>query len=122
MDSVPQPVERRHVGLLTVLSAVILLAFVTLLGWLQSQGSRVEDMADVDGARALSLVVGRALDLDAGVEQAPAWERRLYRFMLGDRADDLADGIRWFDELARYSLDPSVDLHLAMLEAEAGRL
>ncbi len=122
MDSVPQPVERRHVGVLTILSALILLTFVALLGWLHYKGSRVEAMADVDGARALSLVVGRMLDLDEGVEQAPAWERRLYRLMLGDRADDLADGIRWFDELARYSLDPRVDLHLAMLEAEAGRL
>lgn len=120
MDSVPQPAERRHVGVLTILSALVLLAFLVLAGWLHYTGSRVEDMAEPE--RALALIVGRTLELDEGVEQAPAWERRLYRLMLGDRADDLAEAIRWFEELARYSLDPAVDLHLAILEGEAGRI
>ena len=119
MDSVPQAAERRHVGVLTVLSAIVLLAFVVLVGWLHYTGSRVADMAEPE--RALALIVGRTLDFDEGVEQAPAWERRLHRLMLGGREDDLAEGIRWFEELARYSLDPAVDLHLAILEAEAGR-
>ena len=119
MDSVPQAAERRHVGVLTILSALVLLAFVVLVGWLHSTGSRVEDMAEPE--RALALIVGRTLDLDEGVEQAPAWERRLHQLMLGGRADDLAEAIRWFEELARSSLDPAVDLHLAILEAEAGR-
>jgi len=119
MDSVPQMAERRHVGVLTVLAALVLLAFVVLAGWLHSTGSPVEDTAEPE--RALALIVGRTLDLDEGVEQAPAWERRLHQLMLGGRADDLAEGIRWFEELARYSLDPAVDLHLAILEAEAGR-
>lgn len=120
MDSVPQMTERRHVGVLTVLSALVLLAFVVLVGWLHYTGSRVEDVAEPE--RALALIVGRTLELDEGVEQAPAWERQLYQLMLGDRADDLAEAIRWFEELARYSLDPAVDLHLAILEAEAGRV
>ncbi len=34
MDSVPRAAERRHVGVLTVLSALVLLAFVVLVGWL----------------------------------------------------------------------------------------
>jgi hypothetical protein len=79
----------------------------------------VEDVAEPE--RALALIVGRTLDFDEGVEQAPAWERRLHQLMLGNRADDLAEAIRWFEELARSSLDPAVDLHLAILEAEAGR-
>lgn len=119
MDSVPQAAERRQVGVLTVLSALVLVAFVVLVGWLHYTGSRVADMAEPE--RALALIVGRTLDLDEGVEQAPAWERRLHQLMLGGRADDLAEGIRWFEELARYSLDPAVDLHLAILEGEAGR-
>jgi membrane protease YdiL (CAAX protease family) len=119
MDSVPQTAERRHVGVLTVLSALVLLAFVVLVGWLHATGSRVEDVAEPE--RALALIVGRTLDFDEGVEQAPAWERRLHQLMLGNRADDLAEAIRWFEELARSSLDPAVDLHLAILEAEAGR-
>ncbi len=121
MDSVPAPAERRHVGVLTVLSALVLLAFIALLGWLHYKGSRVEDMGDHEGVLALGLVVGRTLDLDEGVDGAPAWERRSYRLLLSDRKDDLAEGIRWFEELADQTLEPAVDLHLAILEAEAGR-
>ncbi|MEK7701868.1 MAG: hypothetical protein AAB418_07660 [candidate division NC10 bacterium] len=80
MDSVPHAAERRHVGVLTVLSALVLLAFVALVGWLDYTGSGVEDMAEPE--RALALIVGRTLDLDEGVDRAPAWERRLYRMML----------------------------------------
>lgn len=122
MDSVPRTAEKRHVGVLTVLSALVLLAFVILVGWLYATGSPVEDLAEPEGVLALALVVGRTLELDEGVEKAPAWERQLYRMMLSDQADDLAEGIRWFEELALHSLDPAVDLHLAILEGEAGRL
>src|SRR5574341_13065 len=121
MDSVPATAERQPVGVLTLLSALVLLAFVLLVGWLHVTGSRLEELEESEGTSALALVVGRTLDLDEGVQQAPAWERRLYRVTLGDRADDLAAGIRWFEELALHSLDPAVDLHLAILEAEAER-
>src|SRR3989442_1162802 len=43
MDSVPLPVERRHLGVLTSLSAALLLAFVALATWLPTTGSPVAD-------------------------------------------------------------------------------
>ena len=119
MDSVPLPVERRHLGVLTSLSAAVLLAFVALATWLHATGSPVADV--VEPARALAVVVGRSLDLDDGIDGAPEWERRVYRSLLGSRADDLADALRWYEELEGESLEPSVDLHLAILEGEAGR-
>ena len=120
MDSVPAPVERRHVGVLTSLSALVLLAFVLLVTWLHVTGSPVADMAEPE--RALAAVVGASLDLDDGIDGAPAWERRLYHSLLSSRADDLADALRWYEELEAESLEPTVDLHLAILEGEAERL
>ena len=119
MDSVPAPVERRHLGGLTSLSALVLLAFVALVTWLHATGSPVTDV--VEPERALAVVVGRAFDLDDGIDGAPALERRLYGWLLGSRADDLADALRWYEELEGESLEPTVDLHLAILEGEAGR-
>ena len=62
------------------------------------------------------------MDLDDAIARAPAWERLFYRVMATDPAEDLAEAIRWYEELAGTSFDPTVDLHLAILEGEADRL
>src|SRR5207247_11443992 len=100
-------------------TAALLLAFVAQATWIHSTGSPEADV--VEPARALAVVVGRSLDLDDGIDGVPEWERRVYRSLLGSRADDLADALRWYEELEGESLEPSVDLHLAILEGEAGR-
>jgi CAAX protease family protein len=120
MDSVPTPVERQHVGVLTVLSAVVLVLFLAFMAWLQYGGSRIEEM--VEPERALALIVGRTMDLDEGIERAPAWERTAYRVLLSDRASDLTEALGWYEELAAASFDAAVDLHLAILEGESDRL
>ena len=79
MDSVPQAAERRHLGVLTVPAAAVLLTFVLLMTWLHLTGSPVGDMAEPE--RALAVVVGRSLDLDDGIDGAPAWERRFKTLM-----------------------------------------
>ena len=119
MDSVPTPVERQHVGVLTILSAVVLVLFLAFMAWLQYGGSRVEEM--VEPERALALIVGRTMDLDEGIERGPAWERAVYRLLLSDHASDVAEALGWYEELAAASFDPAVDLHLAILEGESGR-
>jgi uncharacterized protein len=131
MDSVPATVERQDIGapepagrplvaLVTVLAAVILVAFIALMMWLQYAGSRVEGMEEPE--RALALIVGRTMDIDEAVGRAPAWEQFVYRLLSSDPAEDLDEALRWYEELARESFDPSVDLHLAILEGEAHRL
>jgi hypothetical protein len=60
--------------------------------------------------------------LDDAIARSAGLERFFYRLMSSDPAEDLREGIRWYEELAGASVDPAVDLHLAILEGEAGRL
>jgi len=119
-DSVPAPVERQHVGVLTALSALLLVAFIAIMAWLSYSGSRMEAVDEPE--RALALVVGRTMDLDDAITRSAGLERFFYRLTSANPAEDLAEGIRWYEELAGASVDPTVDLHLAILEGEAGRL
>src|SRR6184192_1310662 len=45
-DSAPQTTERRHLGGLTALSALVLVAVVALVTWLHFTGSRVADVPE----------------------------------------------------------------------------
>src|SRR4030095_16716573 len=119
-DSVAAPVERQHVGVLTALSALLLVAFIVLMAWLSYSGSRME--AVDEPARAPPLIVGHTMDLDDAIMRSAGLERFFYRLTSTDPAEDLAEGIRWYAELADASVDPAVDLPLAVLEGEAGRL
>ena len=56
-DSVSAPVKRQHVGVLTALSALVLVAFLGVMAWLTYSGSRIEAVEEPE--RALALVVGR---------------------------------------------------------------
>ena len=67
-DSVPAPIERQRVGVLTALSAVLLVAFLALMAWLQYSGSRMEVVDEPE--RALALVVGRTMDLDDAIARS----------------------------------------------------
>ena len=133
MDSVPVAVERQDIGapeprrrfpawivwLLTVLAAVVLASFIAMMIWLQFSGSRVEGIEEPE--RALALIVGRTMDIDDAVSRAPAWERFVYRVLSTEPAEDLDEGLRWYEELASSSINPTVDLHLAVLEGESDR-
>jgi len=134
MDSVPATVERPDIGapepgrgwlvwfvwLITALAALILLSFIAIMVWLQFAGSRVDSVEEP--VRALALIVGRTMDIDEAVGRAPAWEQLVYRVLSTDPAEDLEEGLRWYEELAASSVNPAVDLHLAILEGESGRI
>ncbi len=105
---------------LTILSALILISAFALFGFLQLTLPRLERIASPD--RALARMVGRMMDLEEALRQAPGWERVLYDLTSGGSLDEQAQAIAWYEELAASSLDPVVHLHLAILEAEAGRL
>jgi uncharacterized protein len=130
MDSVPTTVERQDIGapapsgrprisLITILAAIVVVTFIALMMWLQYGGSRVEGVEEPE--RALALIVGRTMDIDAAIERAAPWERVVYRVLSTDPSEDVDEAVRWYEELASASFDPSVDLHLAILEGEAGR-
>lgn len=113
----PAPRPRLSPGV-TLLCALILVLFVAWTVRLHQSSSRVEAVADPE--QALALVVSRGMDLREALAAAPPWERRLHQAISSDGSDDLAQAIAWYEELQADSLDPSVDLHLAILDGEAG--
>lgn len=118
--SAPAPSSSRLSTVVTVVSAVILVVFLLFIGWLMFAEPRVAGYKDAD--RALALVVGRTLDVHDALQGVPRWESRLYEWTALEGGNDLRQALGWYEELARYSVDPLVDLHLAILEAEAGQL
>src|SRR5262245_66549860 len=113
------PAARRRLSRAgTLLAALILIAFMGWTIWIQLTHSRADSVAAPE--EALALVVSRGMDLNEGLLQAPAWERRLHQVVTTDGSDDLRQAIAWYEELADRSLEPSVDAHLAILYGEAG--
>ena len=105
---------------ITWLSAVVLSASIAVVAWLSFDVPRVDRVPDAE--RALAHMVGRLMDLGEGLKTLPIWEQFLYEVTMGSDANDRAQAIDWYRELAEESPDPLVDLHLAILEGEAGRL
>jgi len=114
------PHEPRFSPVLTVLAALVLLAAALAFGWLSVVVPRLDRVSSPE--RALALMVERTMDLEEAFARAPAWERQLYEVTMGNGINELAQAITWYEELAAYSSDPLVQLRLAILEAEAGRL
>ena len=107
--------------LLTAAAALVLAAFVVLVVRLHVTSARVEGVSEPD--RALAVVVERTLDLEDALAVASPLERRLYALTLTDGGGSLAQAIDWYEELAQTAAgDIFVDVRLAILRGEAGRL
>jgi uncharacterized protein len=99
----------------------VLAAFVVLIVRLHLTSTRVESVSEPD--RALALIVERTMDLDDALAAASPLERRLYALTLTDGGGSLAQAIEWYEELTESSAgDVFVDVRLAVLRGEAGRL
>lgn len=116
----PHPYNPGFSRAITLLSAVVLCVSIAVVAWLSFDVPRVDRVPDAE--RALSHMVGRLMDLEAGLKTLPVWEQFLYEMTMGSDANDRAQAIDWYRELAEESPDPFVDLHLAILEGEAGRI
>ncbi|MBM4438986.1 MAG: CPBP family intramembrane metalloprotease [Candidatus Rokubacteria bacterium] len=116
----PPVVGSRSARGLTLLSAFVVVAFAALVGGLVSSSSRLDSQSFPEAS--LALVTGRTMDVRIVVERLPRWERGLMQLLMDDRARELAQAIGWYEELAERVSDPSVELQLAVLEGEAGRL
>lgn len=114
------PPHTPHLALIpTLLWAVILAGCIGFIVWLHWTTPRVMRVPDPE--EALTRTVQHMLDLEEALRQAPRWEQWIYDAMTG-RTDELDVAIRWYRELAVFSPDPYVDVHLAILEAETGAL
>ncbi len=71
--------------------------------------------------RALSLMVGRSMEVQEGLKHVPAWERQALAWLSGDGTAEQASAIEWYRELEAHSDDPLVPFQLAILQAEAGQ-
>ena len=123
MVGAPPPPHAYNPGFskaITFLSALVLCASIAVVAWLSFDVPRVDRVPDAE--RALSHMVGRLMDLEAGLKTLPIPEQLLYEITMGSDVNDRAQAIDWYRELAEESPDPIVDLHLAILEGEAGRI
>nr|MBI3612195.1 CPBP family intramembrane metalloprotease [Nitrospirota bacterium] len=112
--------EPRYFSFLTGLSALILLGSVFLFAWLQATIPRLSRVDEPE--RALTLMVGRSMDLEEAFADAPPWERLLFDLTMSDSGESLPLASVWYEELAASFPDPQIRLQAAILEGEAGKL
>jgi len=101
----------------TWLSSVVV---ATLVGYLfvLSTGDPVDHLHWPEDS--LERLASRDMEVRAAVARTSPWERRLYRFLLGDD-ESTDDWIGWHEELAQESSSPDVELDRLILLGEAGR-
>src|SRR6185436_8358641 len=110
---------RRRLGqAMTIVSALVLVAVVGFVMYSHTGEPRMALIEQPE--RALALIVGRTMDVEAALRGAKPWERRLYALTLTDGGSEIRQAITWYEELASYSVSPNVDLHLGVLVGEAG--
>jgi membrane protease YdiL (CAAX protease family) len=120
IPATPQPPQPPRMSrLVTWLAALVLLPGIVFLAVPATMESRLDTVGDAE--EALARIVGRTMDLREAIARRPAWERWTYVALGLEGADDVGQALEWYDELAAHSVDPRVDFHFAILEAEAGR-
>lgn len=102
----------------TALAAIVFCACAGLVTFLVWSSDGLDRIALPE--RALSLMVGRTMDLEGALKRAPAWEQTLSEWVSGGDVAERAEAVAWYEELAGRTADPSVHLHLAVLLAETG--
>lgn len=116
----PHPYDPKFSRAVTLLSAIVLSASIAVVAWLSFDVPPSDRVPEAE--RALNHMVGRMMDVEEGLKSLPAWERFVYEATMGSDANDREQAIGWYRELAEESPDPFVELHLAILEGEAGQL
>src|SRR5919108_5233266 len=116
------PRPRRWAGaLVTVVAGCLVAAFVALAVHVHLAGSRLDSIEDPP--RALTLIVERTMDLEDALTRAAPWERRFYELTVTDGRNELDEAIGWYEELSdAMPGDPGVQIRLAVLYGEAGRI
>lgn len=117
--SPPVPPARQFALFPTILAALILAGGILMLANVILSTPRLDRVEEKD--RALALIVNRTMDLEYAIAQTPAWEHMLYEVTTG-WADELAQAVAWYEELAEVSNEPLTLAYLSVLEGEAGRI
>jgi membrane protease YdiL (CAAX protease family) len=112
------PVRRRLGHAVTGLAGLVLAAVIALATYSQMTEPRIAVIEQPE--RALALIVGRTMDVEAALRGAQPWERRIYALTITDGGAEIRQAIAWYEELTSQSLSPDVDLRLGVLLGEAG--
>lgn len=112
--------SNRFSPVVSALTALFLVAALGSVVWLSSSIPKLERVEAPE--RALSLMVGRIMDVQEGLKRAPMWQQTLFGWVSGDDELERAQAIAWFQELAEMSDDALVPLQLAVLQAESGHV
>jgi hypothetical protein len=115
----PVPPGPRFFPIVTIFSSLVLVVGILMLAGVIFSTPRLDRVEERD--RALSLIVNRTMDLEYAIAQTPAWEHLLHESAAG-WADELAQAVAWYEELADVSNEPLTLVYLSVLEGEAGRL
>ena len=101
-----------------MLAASVVLAASVLVVWLSWSSARLDSVGKPEAA--LSLIVGRIMELRESISEQSPWERRLYSTLLVSTPREVPLAIAWFEELIARSEDTIPSVELAILEAENG--
>lgn len=109
----------RFSPLVSWFSAVFLVLSLTSVVLMASSMPKIDRIEAPE--QALSLMVGRTMDVQEGLKRRPAWEQQVLGWVSGDGDAEQAQAVQWYRELAARSDSPLVPFQLAILQAEAGQ-
>jgi len=119
----PQPVGTYHDRFsrgVSALAALFLIASLSSVIWLSASVPKLDRLEAPE--QALERMVGRTMDVQEGVRRAPHWMQALLNWVTGNPEAERTQAIDWYRELAKTSEDPTVQLELAILQAESGQV
>jgi uncharacterized protein len=115
-----EPFQSPASVLVSVLSALVLLASLGAIVWFSATLPRLQRFEDPD--RALDLMVSRTMEAQDGLRFAPPWQQRMVEWSSGGSEAERAQAIQWYEELVDETDDPLSKLRLAILQAESNRV
>lgn len=105
--------------IVSLLSAIILLAAFGAILWFSSTVPKLQRFAEPD--RALDLMVSRMLQAHDGLQRAPVWQQWMNGWTAGSNEAERAQAIQWYQELVETTEEPLSRLRLAILQGDSGR-
>ena len=114
------PFPGRFSPLVSWIAAVFLVLSLASVVAMSSSTPKIDRIEAPE--QALSLMVGRTMDVQEGLKHAPVWEQQVLAWVSGDGMAEQAQAVQWYRELAARSDDPLVPFQLAILQAEAGQV
>jgi membrane protease YdiL (CAAX protease family) len=102
----------------TVLSFGVIVAALMFGVWILWSSPRLDSVENPEAA--LSLIVGRMMELRDSLSEGSSWERQLHSLLLISTPSEVPLAMSWFEELVTRSQETLPSVELAILEGESG--